>query len=216
MQVCSSAQAMRCLCGRVGEEVTISYGAFPNDVFLLFFGFVPAPNPHDAVPLFADLRDLVTAAATGKFCYTFCQISFLSRHFSCSPAAAAAQGASSNAGADTAAEHDGPLPVKSLVGSSALIGGSSSERTAVAAAAPEHARPSQLSGDASSSAEQELLRRLPPGDYCRHAIYPKGKSRDSAMRALNLEKAATQPRRKRRTADPTSGQGQVQDLAMSK
>ena len=45
--------------------MTISYGAFPNDVFLLFFGFVPDPNPHDAVPLFADLLDLVTAAAGG-------------------------------------------------------------------------------------------------------------------------------------------------------
>ena len=45
--------------------MTINYGAFPGDVFLLFFGFVPDPNPHDAVPLFADLLDLATAAADG-------------------------------------------------------------------------------------------------------------------------------------------------------
>ena len=49
--------------GRSGAEVTISYGAFPNDVFLLFFGFVPDPNPHDAVLLFADLHDLASVAA---------------------------------------------------------------------------------------------------------------------------------------------------------
>ena len=31
-----------------GQEVSISYGSWPTDVFLLFFGFVPADNPHDA------------------------------------------------------------------------------------------------------------------------------------------------------------------------
>lgn len=31
-----------------GEEVTIGYGSWPSDVFLLFFGFAPALNPHDA------------------------------------------------------------------------------------------------------------------------------------------------------------------------
>lgn len=31
-----------------GQEVTISYGSWPSDVFLLFFGFVPADNPHDS------------------------------------------------------------------------------------------------------------------------------------------------------------------------
>jgi len=35
-----------------GEEVTISYGAWPNDLFFLLFGFVPDNNPHDAVVLF--------------------------------------------------------------------------------------------------------------------------------------------------------------------
>jgi hypothetical protein len=41
-----------------GEEVTISYGAWPNDVLLLFFGFVEEGNPHDTVELFADLEEL--------------------------------------------------------------------------------------------------------------------------------------------------------------
>ena len=45
---------------REGEEVTISYGSWPNDVFLLFFGYVDAGNPNDAVCLFTDLLDLTT------------------------------------------------------------------------------------------------------------------------------------------------------------
>ena len=44
---------------RKDEEVTISYGNWPNDVFLLFFGFVPDNNQHDAVVLFHSLEDLV-------------------------------------------------------------------------------------------------------------------------------------------------------------
>lgn len=44
---------------RAGEEVVISYGNWPNDVFLLFFGFVPAHNPHDAVVLFNSAEELV-------------------------------------------------------------------------------------------------------------------------------------------------------------
>lgn len=31
-----------------GDEVTISYGSWPSDVFLLFFGFAPGGNPHDS------------------------------------------------------------------------------------------------------------------------------------------------------------------------
>ena len=31
-----------------GEEVTISYGSWPSDVFLLFFGFAPDYNPNDS------------------------------------------------------------------------------------------------------------------------------------------------------------------------
>ncbi|KAL3138967.1 hypothetical protein ABBQ32_005776 [Trebouxia sp. C0010 RCD-2024] len=44
---------------RENEEVTISYGDWPNDVFLLFFGFLPDNNQHDAVVLFRTLEDLV-------------------------------------------------------------------------------------------------------------------------------------------------------------
>lgn len=44
---------------RAGEEVLISYGNWPNDVFLLFFGFVPPHNPHDAVVLFNSAEELV-------------------------------------------------------------------------------------------------------------------------------------------------------------
>jgi hypothetical protein len=35
-----------------GEEVTISYGNWPNDVFFLFFGFCPDANANDSVVLF--------------------------------------------------------------------------------------------------------------------------------------------------------------------
>lgn len=46
---------------RAGDEVTISYGSWPSDVFLLFFGWVdPAGNPNDAAVLFVDLLDLAT------------------------------------------------------------------------------------------------------------------------------------------------------------
>ncbi|KAA6419268.1 MAG: hypothetical protein FRX49_10792 [Trebouxia sp. A1-2] len=44
--------------GMNGEEVTISYGDWPNDVFLLFFGFLPEGNQHDSVVLFDTLQDL--------------------------------------------------------------------------------------------------------------------------------------------------------------
>lgn len=48
------------LCARrSGEEVTISYGDWPNDVFLLFFGFLPEGNQHDSVVLFHGLQDLI-------------------------------------------------------------------------------------------------------------------------------------------------------------
>jgi hypothetical protein len=43
---------------RAGEEVTISYGAWPNDIFFIFFGFVPERNPHDSVVLFDGLADV--------------------------------------------------------------------------------------------------------------------------------------------------------------
>ena len=47
-----------CPC-RKGEELTISYGAWPNEVFFLFFGFLPEHNPFDAVVLYHDLDDLI-------------------------------------------------------------------------------------------------------------------------------------------------------------
>ena len=47
-------------CGcRPGEAVTISYGPWPNDVFYLFFGFVPDDNPHDTIVMFHDLQEMV-------------------------------------------------------------------------------------------------------------------------------------------------------------
>ncbi len=43
---------------RAGDEVTISYGPWPNEPFLLLFGFVPGPtNPHDSLLLFRDARE---------------------------------------------------------------------------------------------------------------------------------------------------------------
>jgi hypothetical protein len=41
-----------------GEEICISYGSWPNDVLLLFFGWVDDDNPHDAVALFTDVLEL--------------------------------------------------------------------------------------------------------------------------------------------------------------
>ena len=41
-----------------GDEVLISYGAFPNDPFLMYFGFVPDDNPNDTVTLFFDVDEL--------------------------------------------------------------------------------------------------------------------------------------------------------------
>ena len=40
--------------------MSISYGDWPNDVFLLFFGFLPDNNQHNSVVLFHTLHDLVT------------------------------------------------------------------------------------------------------------------------------------------------------------
>lgn len=46
-----------------GDEVTISYGSWPNDVFLLFFGFIPRGNPNDSVVLFGDLGEVADFVA---------------------------------------------------------------------------------------------------------------------------------------------------------
>jgi hypothetical protein len=42
----------------LGSEVTISYGSWTNEVFLLLFGFIPSPNSNDVVILFPCLLDL--------------------------------------------------------------------------------------------------------------------------------------------------------------
>lgn len=45
-----------------GEEVTICYGStWPNEPYLLLFGFVPEDNPSDGVILFPNLVDLARA-----------------------------------------------------------------------------------------------------------------------------------------------------------
>ena len=47
---------------RAGQEVTISYGnQWPNEAFLLLFGFAPEGNQADAVVLFPSLADLAAA-----------------------------------------------------------------------------------------------------------------------------------------------------------
>lgn len=42
-----------------GAEVTISYGPWPNEVYLAYFGFLPYDNPFDSVVLFDTLPELV-------------------------------------------------------------------------------------------------------------------------------------------------------------
>eukprot|EP01023_Acetabularia_acetabulum_P005054 TRINITY_DN12091_c0_g2_i5.p2 TRINITY_DN12091_c0_g2~~TRINITY_DN12091_c0_g2_i5.p2 ORF type:complete len:321 (-),score=31.52 TRINITY_DN12091_c0_g2_i5:1321-2163(-) len=44
---------------KVGSEISICYGEWPNDLFALFFGFVPDDNPHDQFVLFYTFRDIV-------------------------------------------------------------------------------------------------------------------------------------------------------------
>jgi hypothetical protein len=46
-----------------GDEVTISYGPWDNDRYLLHYGFVPDFNPHDKVTLFENNMELVRYAA---------------------------------------------------------------------------------------------------------------------------------------------------------
>jgi hypothetical protein len=63
--------------------VCISYGNWPAEPFLLLFGFVPQPNPHDCIALFSSLQHMAD-------CYLEC----------CSAAlkAAATAGSSSSSG----------------------------------------------------------------------------------------------------------------------
>eukprot|EP00775_Hariotina_reticulata_P012282 gene12282-12418_t len=48
-----------------GEQVTISYGSWPGESFLLHYGFLPNPNPHDALTLFSCLQQMAA-------CYLGC------------------------------------------------------------------------------------------------------------------------------------------------
>ena len=50
---------MRAVSCRAGEEVTISYGRWSNEVFFMFFGFVPEDNPWDSVAIFRDLSEMI-------------------------------------------------------------------------------------------------------------------------------------------------------------
>lgn len=56
---------------RAGSEVTISYGPWPNEVFYLFFGFVPKENPFDMAVLFQDLEHLVAFHDSSQVELTF-------------------------------------------------------------------------------------------------------------------------------------------------
>ena len=47
---------------RAGEEATISYGDWPNEVLYLYYGFLVPDNPHDSVTLWFDLQELVAYA----------------------------------------------------------------------------------------------------------------------------------------------------------
>jgi exonuclease VII small subunit len=59
--------ACPCCCS-AGEEVSICYGTFPNEVFLLLFGFVPEDNPHDSVALYSGGDELL------QHCQEFAQL----------------------------------------------------------------------------------------------------------------------------------------------
>ena len=42
-----------------GTEISIRYGTWPNDVFLLYFGWVPDENPYDDVVLYQNVQEIV-------------------------------------------------------------------------------------------------------------------------------------------------------------
>ena len=46
-------------CRAARRRATIELLSLSNDVFLLFFGFVPTDNPNDSVVLFGDLEEVV-------------------------------------------------------------------------------------------------------------------------------------------------------------
>lgn len=39
--------------------MTISYGRWSNEVFFLFFGFLPEDNPWDSITVFRDLPEMI-------------------------------------------------------------------------------------------------------------------------------------------------------------
>jgi len=48
-----------------GQQVCISYGAWPAEPFLLLFGFVPQPNPYDSIIVHSNLQHMAA-------CYLQC------------------------------------------------------------------------------------------------------------------------------------------------
>jgi len=156
--------------------VTISYGAFPNDVFLLFFGFVPDPNPHDAVPLFADLADLATAAAQAAAQQDGVYPARSSASMPDTETGAGTPGAErAGAAAAKTPPSGGSLSSKSEYGEPATAAAASRESTAAAvtdAAAGASTAVQQASKlpspqQTAQRAEEKLLNRLPAGDYSR-------------------------------------------------
>lgn len=63
---------------REGEEVTISYGQFPDDVFYLFYGFLPRDNPFNSVLLFRDLSEVARHLEVDNDIPSQIQLPFLS------------------------------------------------------------------------------------------------------------------------------------------
>ena len=164
-----------CVFVRAGEEVTISYGAFPNDVFLLFFGFVPDPNPHDAVPLFADLLDLVTAAAEAAAQQREVQPARsapstrgIEREAS-TPATerAGAAAATTLQPGGSATRPGGGEPATAAAARGASTAGAATEAAEGASTAWQQASGSPLTQQTAQRLEEQLLDRLPAGDYSR-------------------------------------------------
>jgi hypothetical protein len=48
-----------------GQQISISYGAWPAEPFLLLFGFVPQPNPYDSIIVHSNLQHMAA-------CYLQC------------------------------------------------------------------------------------------------------------------------------------------------
>ena len=57
-----ASEPLRLWCYRSGEEVTINYGGHPNEVFYLFYGFLPDQNPSDITVLFGSYEEVAPYA----------------------------------------------------------------------------------------------------------------------------------------------------------